>query len=129
MRHIKAYIPVHMEEEKSDNVVIIGGGNDLSGKGSVQKIANEIIDAGVMCKMKGATSVMLGSVLPRRDFDYQLRRHELNKLLRDLCVANSFTYVDNSNIVLDEHVAYDDVHLNHSGTKLLHDNLLYYLNA
>lgn len=129
MRHIKEYVASHMEEEMPDHVVIIGGGNDLSGNASISEIAAHIIDAGITCRIKGALKVSISSVLPRRDSHYQGRRHQLNGLLRNLCMVNNFEYIDNSNIIVKQHVAYDEVHLNRDGTKLLQDNLLDCLNA
>ena len=73
--------------------------------------------------------MVISSVLPRGDFHYQLNRHLLNKLLRDLCVANNFCFLDNKNIFLAYHLAYDNVHLNFEGTNLLANNLLGCLNS
>ena len=129
VRHIKSYIPVHMDEEKPDDVVIVGGGNDLSGNTPILEIANEIMDAGVICRMKGASRVFVAGVLPRRDFYYQLKRHELNQLLKNLCIVNNFIFIANNNVVLDEHVSYDGVHLNYCGTKVLQENLLDHLHV
>ena len=129
MRHIKEYVTSHMDEEMPDHVVIIGGGNDLSGKASISEIAANIIDAGITCRLKGASKVTISSILPRRDSHFQVRRHQLSVLLRDLCVVNNFEYIDNNNIVVKQHVSDDEVHLNYYGTKVLQDNLLDCLNA
>lgn len=129
MKYLKKYAPIHLDEEMPDTVVVVGGGNDLSSNNkSVPQIANEIIDVGIDAKMRGASKVVISSVLPRGDFHYQLNRHLLNKLLKDLCVANNFYFLNNNNIFLDSHLAYDKVHLNIDGTRLLADNLIGCLN-
>ena len=117
MRHIQEYMKVHMKEETPDNVVIVGGGNDLSGDENIQRTATHIIDAGVVAKTMGATRVLIAGVLPRREYTYQLRRHDLNKLLKDLCTANGFTFIDTGEFILREHISDDNVHLNNCGTQ------------
>ena len=126
--HFKHYIPVHMKEDKPDTCVIVAGGNDLPGHKPVREIANDLVDAAITCKNHGASKVIIGSVLPREDFYCQLRRKELNDLLKDLCYIGNFTYMDNWNMSL-QHVSYDGVHLNSRGDKQLLFNLLWYLNA
>ena len=95
MNFIKEYAKSHFEKEMPDTVVIVCGGNDLSSKKTVPQIANRIIDVGIMAKMHGVSKVVISSV-----FHYQLNRHWLNKLLRDLCVANNFCFLNNNNIFL-----------------------------
>ena len=127
-QHFQHYIPVHMDEEKSDICVVLAGANDLPGNTPVPKIAKSIIEAGITCKNAGASRVMISSVLPREDFFCQLKRHDLNKLLKDLCGIHNFTFIDNSNMSLHD-ISYDGVHLNLAGSKRLQSNLLWYLNA
>ena len=45
-----------------------------------------------------------------------------------MCVANNFCFLENSNITLSKHIAYDGVHLNFDGTKVLANNILNCLN-
>ena len=126
-RHFQHYIPVHMEEDKPDKCVILAGGNDLPGKNTVLEIANSVMEAAITCKNHGAAEVLVCSVLPRSDFYCQLKRHELNRLLRDLCRIQNFIFIDNCNMSLD-HISFDGVHLNKAGTDQLQLNLLSYLN-
>ena len=128
-KNLKQYVPIHMADEKSDSIIVVGGGNDLPGKETVLQTANHLMEAGLQGKRMGATRVLISSVLPRENFYHQTKRHELNKLLRDLCVVHGFIFIDNRNIILDTHILNDGVHLNSSGTKLLEQNLLSHLNA
>jgi lysophospholipase L1-like esterase len=128
MKHIKKYVPIHLAEEMPDTVVIVGGGNDLSPRKSTLEVANEIIDCGIISKMHGARKVIISSVMPRSNFYYQLDRHQLNVLLKKLCDANNFYFLENSDISLSKHIANDGVHLNFDGTKVLANNILDCLN-
>ena len=111
-----------------DTVVVAAGGNDISPRKSIAELANEIIDVGIMSKSHGVSKVAISSVLPRGNFHYQLQRKQLNDLLRNLCLANNFYFLENNNIILSEHVAKDEVHLNFDGTKVLANNILDFLN-
>ena len=126
-RHMKHYIPVHMEEDHPDTCVIIAGGNDLPEETSPAKIANELIEAGITCKNRGASKVIIGSVLPRSDFYCQIKRAEVNRILKDLCAIHEFVFMNNGNMSLS-YVSHDGVHLNSRGSELLLFNLLWYLN-
>ena len=44
-------------------------------------------------------------------------------MLRELCGANGFVFIENKDIVLSKHGHHDGVHLNEEGTKCLRDNL------
>ena len=127
-RHFRHYIPVHMEEDKSDICMVLAGGNDLPTKTSVLEIANSIIEAGITCKKLGASQVMISSVLPRSDFFCQLKRHDLNALLKDLCSIHSFIFINNCNMTISD-LCFDGVHLTKAGSDKLQSNFLGYLNA
>ena len=137
--HIRQYIPVHLEEEghlgrKVDSVVIVAGGNDIPmGKFNsmpVSKIADNLIEAGLLCKEEyGVEHVYISSVLPRTSVYYQLRRKELNNSLKERCRSYGFTFIDNANIILKHHIGPDGVHLNKAGSSLLCRNFHRYLNG
>ena len=130
---IKDFLPSKLREEKSDIVVVQAGGNDLSSTTRkdnpvhVRTIANDIIQAGRICAESGA-KVCISSVLPRSDFFLQLKRQELNGILRGMCAWNGFNFVENNNIILSKHILPDGVHLNQSGTELFSNNLIDCLN-
>ena len=137
IQHIKRYIPVHLDEEKNgvDSVIIVAGGNDITvGKPnlnsrSVSQIANDIIEAGLLCRNEhGVKHIYISSVLPRCFAYYQMQRKVLNNILKDHCELNGFTFIANDNIILKYHIGHDGVHLNKSGASLLCRNLHYYLN-
>ena len=89
--------------------------------------ANNIISAGKLCATSGAT-VGISSIFPRADFHLQIKRAEVNLLLRALCEVNNFHFIDQSNIVLSDHILNDGVHLNKTGTNLFSGNIIDFLN-
>ena len=133
VRHIKKYVPIHLEEERPDSVIILAGGNDLptskKNPTPVSEIADHIIDMGLMCTRYHVSNIFISSVLPRSAAYMQARRNQLNKILRELCKAHGFTFIENENIVLKEHIWKDGVHLNNQGSDLLARNFLFHLNA
>ena len=128
-RHIKHYIPTHLSEEQPDIVIIQAGGNDLANNASnLLDIANNIMEIGQICKRYGASKICISSVLPREDFHYQLRRKDLNELLKNLCVVHDYAFMENSNIILSKHICGDGVHLDVRGSSVFSANLLESLN-
>ena len=75
------------------------------------------------------SKVFISSVLARQLAYLQSRRKELNDILRNLCLLHNFTFIENENIILKEHILKDGVHLNNNGTVLLARNFLKHLNA
>ena len=73
--------------------------------------------------------VAISSVLPRSSFYYQGYRQEINDLLRKECSKYGFHFIENKNIILKNHILKDGVHLNFTGTGLLRDNLLEFVNS
>ena len=67
---------------------------------------------------------MIGGVTTRKASYMQRRCRDLNYILRGMCSANNFYFIDNSAIKV-EHL-YDGVHLNETGVGILSNN---YLNA
>ena len=82
-----------------------------------------------MCQNYGVEKIFILSVLPRESFYYQLRRKELNDILRERCQIQGFIFVDNSNIILKNHIGYDGTHLNKVGSSLLCRNLQQHLDG
>ena len=125
---IKSYIPVHLQREQYDSAVIVAGGNDLSkGNIMVDTVAQDIIEAGLVCREHMVRKVYICSVLPRRNARYQERRETLNMILKELCKIFGFVFIGNENITL-QHIDRDNVHLNESGSSNLCRNVVRCLN-
>ena len=125
-RHIKDYVPTHLNEDEPDTVIIQVGGNDLPTRRDkptpVVNIANDIIKTGLICRSKNVRNVLIGGVIVRKAQYMKERCKELNNALRGLCKIHNFTFIDNTKISVDH--LYDGVHLNEDGTQILADNYL-----
>lgn len=128
-RDIKLYIPIHLMREQYDSAVIAAGGNDLSNDSvPIDTVATDIIEAGLACKNFHVKNVFICSVLPRQLTRYQARRRTLNNILRNLCTMFGFTFIDNEDITLNEHIDRDGVHLTKNGSSAFCKNIAKYLN-
>ena len=130
-RHIRHQVETHLHEERPDAVIILAGGNDLPTSrhkpSSIATIANQIMDIALMCRKYDVADICVSSVLPRREGymggDMEMRRNELNSVLRSLCDLYNFIFIDHDNgdvkISLAEHIDRDGVHLNSVGSEVL----------
>ena len=126
---IKAYIPTHLRREQYDKAVIVAGGNDLSNNHvEVDTVAEDVIEAGLVCKKYLVKNVYICSVLPRRYAPFQARRRTLNNILRELCKIFGFIFIENDGITF-EHIDRDDVHLTNKGSSYLCKNIVQCLNG
>ena len=130
---ITKYMIPHLEDEQPSSVVFVAGGNDIPNKDipfdEVKKIANHLIEGGLICRGEhGVDEIYISSIMPRSHSAFQGNRHSLNNMLREMCKQYNFTFIDNGNIILRTHGHQDGVHLNHEGSELLRSNLLDVLN-
>ena len=134
-RDIVRYMNVHLEDTHPHSVVLVAGGNDLPEKhflkaNKLSQVPDYLIDAGCRCKSEhGVTDVYISSILPRSEPKFQVNRHRVNNILRERCKEYGFIFIENDDIILSKHVLSDGVHLNDSGSLLLHHNLLAALNT
>ena len=129
-KYMKHYVLPTLVDEKPQVVLLQCGGNDLptsrKNPTPVVDIANHIIDTAKICENYGADSVLISSIITRKQGYMERRRTELNRVLKEMCYDYGFIYVDNDNIKY-EHL-YDEVHLNHDGSDILGTNFLHALN-
>ena len=127
------YMDHHLMAEQPHSVMFICGGNDIPysevSPERIKSMANRLIDAGIRCKNNfGVTEVFISSILPRSNNEFQTNRFHLNNLLRELCLRNNFTFMENKGISVKSHLLPDGVHLNKRGTDVLCTNILDYIN-
>ena len=130
-RHIRHQVETHLHEERPDAAIILAGGNDLPTNRRkptpIVDIANQVMDIAMMCKKYDVSDICVSSVLPRREGfmkgDMEIRRKELNVLLRSLCELYNFNFIDNDvgddRIIFSDHIDRDGVHLNDFGSEML----------
>ena len=132
-KDIIRYTVPHLEDEQPSSVILAAGGNDLPERdissNDIRKVADCLLEGGRLCREHyGVANVLISSIMPRTNSHFQGNRHRLNAMLKEMCHANQFTFIDNNNIVLRPHGHPDGVHLNGEGSDLLHVNLLNVLN-
>ena len=88
-------------------------------------IAEELLEAGAICKRYGVEKICIGGVPVRPGV--QGRCYDLNRILSRRCRARNYVFIDNKYIFLGH--LYDDVHLNHHGVRVLANNYLDVLNV
>ena len=115
---------------KPDSIIIHVGTNSLRNSNSSRECADEIVDIGRMVDQEGI-SVAISSLLTARadDNDLAKRVKEVNKILRKFCRQNEWGFIDHNNITTDQHLNRSRLHLNRSGTFLLSQNFISYING
>ena len=114
-------------------VVILAGTNDIAGNtgpSTLEMIADNLFSMAELAKAHGI-KVILSSVLPVYDYPWKPGLEpsdkiiELNKMIRTYAEANDIHYLDYFSAVVDEnngmkeHLAYDGVHPNDEGYKVM----------
>ena len=127
---IRKHVKEHLRNEKTDSMVIVGVGNDLSTSRSPETIASTLINIGRDCveARVPCENVFISCVLPRADSQLISKRKAVNDLLRGRCEDNGFTFIENEDIILSRHIRSDGVHLNKSGTSRLLENIVDAIN-
>ena len=123
VRHIKRYIDSHLEDEKPNTVILQMGGNDLPLRETpINDIANDIMEAAQKARVAGVEHVFIGGVTIRSQAYAKTRGEDLNIALQEMCEANDFVFIDNTEII-KKHL-YDGVHINKEGSAILANNYL-----
>ena len=63
------------------------------------------------------------------DNELAKRAKAVNKILRKFCRQHEWGFVDHNNITTDQHLNRSRLHLNRSGTSLLSQNFISYING
>ena len=90
-------------------------------------IGDSIIFVGRKSKDAGINEVIVSSIVHRKRSKFQMEINEVNSVLKDLCVANGFTFIDNANINNSD-MCDDLIHLKYSGTCKLANNFINVVN-
>ena len=78
---IKEYMPVNLQKDKPRSVVIVASGNSVPTESrcslqKLEKIVEDVISSGTLCKDYGVQRVLISSFLPRQSAYYQSRRYK-----------------------------------------------------
>ena len=108
-----------------DRVIIHVGTNDLRFNQDPVTIAKNIIDIAKPSKTN-KNEILLSSIVPRRD-SLNGKGRQVNNILQKLCIENNFVYGNHDNIKPRRHCNYGGIHLNTAGSKILAENILFWL--
>ena len=133
-----AFLRAKLSEERRSCVVVHGGTNDLCryngsiSEQSAEDIASDILRMGDTCEEFHVGRIVFSGITVRRcSWEGEIKRREINSLLRSGCVNRGYCFINNDdNIVLSdiEDKPYDKVHLLESGSVKLANNILRVLN-
>ena len=99
---------------------------------TARDIAKKVLDMGESCREFGVYDISFSGITIRRNgWEGEVKRREINPLLRSGCRERGYTYIGNENISVSdiENKPRDKVHLLESGSIKLANNILRVLNA
>ena len=115
--------------EKPDTVVIHVGSNNITHRifddFNAEKLADEIIDIGKMCRQYGVKDVIFSSIFVKNSIKLAKMISQVNGAVTKKCEENGFHYVSNGNI-LRKHLGKDGVYLTDKGTNIFAENIVDY---
>ena len=114
-----------LKKDKPDIVIINVGSNNMKTDKPIT-IAEDLISLTEVCKTHGVGKVYISGITPRHG--YQTKIDELNNILEGKQVNYHYSFIKNDNIVPNEHLWRDKIHLNDAGLDKLANNFLYVLN-
>ena len=130
--HLDYYVVPLLVDEKPDNVVIHTGSNDITkfnyNNVNAEGLAHRIINVGLKCRSYGASNIAVSSILKRSSFNSNRVIYHVNNILKRLCSINDFSYICN-NLVNENYLWKDGLHLTNEGSSLLLNNFINYLNG
>ena len=114
-------------KQEPDIAVIHVGCNNINSKNiddlDKNKLANEIIEIGKICREKNVLNILIPSIFVKRNLKVSAVIRQVNDILRDLCVLNNFNFIGNLNITR-ESLSYDGIHLSKEGTVIFAGNIV-----
>ena len=123
------YIIPSLLKEKPDTVVILAGSNNITHRifedFNADKLADEIMDIGKMCRQYGVKDVIFSSIFVKNSIKLGKMISQVNGAAMKKCEENGFHFVSNDNI-LRKHLCKDGVHLTDEGTNIFAGNIVDY---
>ena len=119
--HLPKYSPL-------TEVIIHAGTNNLMTDSSKECFANiRQLSSRIRREFKG-TKIAISSLITRKDYDVSAKTQETNELLKELCVKEGFTYIENGNIDASC-LNGSNLHLNAKGSALLAVHFIRFLRG
>ena len=126
------YVVPLLVDEKPNNVVIHIGSNDITkfnyNNVNAEELAHRIINIGFKCRSYLVSNIAVSSILKRSSFNINQVIYQVNNILKRLCRINDFSYICND-LVNENYLWKDGLHLTNEGSSLLLNNFINYLNG
>ena len=124
IKDMESYI-IPTLKENPETIIIHSGTNDLKSDSSPEQIIRDIINLTTSCKTQTNKEV-LSNIVPRYD-SLNEKAMWVNKCLKKECEARNICFIGDRNISPKHNCNSRGLHLNHSGTKKLIENILFCL--
>jgi len=119
---LKHCVVLSLIKQEPDIAVIHIGCNNINSKNiddlDKNKLANEIIEIGKICREKNVQNIIISSIFVKRNLKICVVIRQVNDNIRDLCVLNNFNFIGNLNITR-ESLSYDGIHSSKEGKSYL----------
>ena len=130
---LKYRIEPTLLENEFDTAIIHCGTNDISPRSinepvSKEEISSNILEIGKKCRALGVKKIFISGIIRRREDLIDQRRMVTNVAIKEMCIANEFNYIDNSNIPKSL-LWKDGIHLSYNGIREFANNLIRALNS
>ena len=126
------YVVPLLVDEKSNNVVIHIGSNDITkfnyNNVDAEELTHRNINIGLKCRSRGVSNIAVSSILKRSSFKINQVIYQLNNILKRLFSINDFSYICND-LVNENYLWKNGLHLTNEGSSLLINNFINYLNG
>ena len=122
---IADHAEVELKHLKTNTAIIHAGTNDLFAGTRGDNIADTIAYLGLELKDRGVKNIGISGMTPVQGQKWEILN--LNHCLRLMCKAYKFDFIDNTNIIFQNHVSRDGTHLNYDGVDILTGNYARYL--
>ena len=113
-------------------MVIHIGSNDITkfnyNNVTAEELVHRIINIGFKCRCYGVSNIAVSSILKRSSFNINQVIYQVNNILKRLCRINDFSYICND-LVNENYLWKDGLHLTNEGSSLLLNNFINYLNG
>ena len=123
-KDMESYI-ISTLEQNPETIIIHSGSNDLKSDSSPEEIVRYISNLTTSVKTQ-TNKVILCSIVPWYDHLTE-KAIQVNKCLKKECEARNIWFIDHRNISPKHKCNRSGLHLNHSGTKKLIENILFCL--
>ena len=120
---MKHYVEDIIENDDVDGIIINTGLNSVGNKYTVQsevQICSDIIEIVKKCHNGGITDVFVSSLTWKKRYTETI--NNINTILEENAALGNYTFINNSNILKEEHACYDNLHLNADGLRILSRN-------